>query len=187
MNTSNIYRNRTIDKISEAASVLSENFEVSADDGKKLAEVFPGILKNATITADGQIQLDEEAKKSAIEKAETMITSNAEAEKNIIRQEMAKLDAFIDAKTVELAVVEGVLESENQANAAALLVDLTNEGAFTQAIAQLEQDELANNKAKIEAQENNEKEYGKYRTEVNRDSFEKIDKIYIANWERKHK
>ena len=47
------------DKIREAAMLIGERYVVASEDAKQLAEVFPEIMENAEVLADGQIQLNQ--------------------------------------------------------------------------------------------------------------------------------
>ena len=148
--------------IAEATKDLEEGFSLSANSADALSEAFPGILENATIAYDGTITLNEETRKEILKTAEAEMKASAETQKAIVKQEIAKLKGFIERKELELSVVKTVLEQGNEANAAAMLADLANEGEFSQMLAQYESDRVKTHENALGVQGDNffeEKEY----------------------------
>ncbi len=68
-----------IDEISKQASVIGENFVVSANDIRELNNTFPGILEGMTTLADGSIQLNQQVVSSAMAGAEAEVQADSQA------------------------------------------------------------------------------------------------------------
>ena len=118
-----------IDDINEQASMIGENFVVSANDIRELNNTFPGIIQGMRDLGDGTIQLNEEVAQSAIGMAQAEITADSQAtiqklknqadllrQKQAVYQQMANA-AFILAQSEtasdeEAAKAKGII-SEN--------------------------------------------------------------------------
>ena len=168
----------SFEKVAEAADLVGEGFTVSAEDAQELSDVYPGILENATITAEGQIKLDKEIANSKISTTEEAMLANAESQKAIILTDQARLDAAITAKETELAVVEMTLASEDKARQAQILSDLANQEGFVNEIAQIEQDEVETNLNALKAKGINTKTFGDYELDIDEDVAKKGAEIY---------
>lgn len=77
----------SLNDVTEAAANIGEGFLISADNARELAEVFPGILDQATVTADGMIQLNEEQAASAMGVGEADANS-------FVKAQVDKLNAY---------------------------------------------------------------------------------------------
>lgn len=88
-----------LENIKTAAEAIGEGFKVSAEDIESVAEAFPGILQDYTVTADGMIQLNADIAKSCIETARLDAEENRKAVREKLLQEqgflIAKGDAFM--------------------------------------------------------------------------------------------
>lgn len=118
-----------IDDINEQASMIGENFVVSANDIRELNNTFPGIIQGMRDLGDGTIQLNEEVAQSAIGMAQAEVTADSQAtiqklknqadllrQKQAVYQQMANA-AFILAQSEtasdeEAAKAKGII-SEN--------------------------------------------------------------------------
>lgn len=72
-------------KVQEATKLIKEGFKVAYTDAEALQAVFPGILAEHTIAADGMIQLNSEIAQSCVELAHTQIENDQEACKQNIK------------------------------------------------------------------------------------------------------
>ena len=115
-------------QIRDTASMIGDDFLVAADDIASVAAVFPGILENATTTADGMIQLDSNVAQAAIAAAQTEVNATAESVAAKLRTEAG----FYRKKSetyAAMAQAAGVLASaetasaEDTANAKATIED----------------------------------------------------------------
>ena len=101
--------------LADLQAAVSESYTISANEALKYAEVFPEILAQSKLTADGQIQLNEEVVNSFIESARAEI--NATIEKKIAELEAEK--EIIEAKKAyaeaKLAIVKQAAEAEGEA------------------------------------------------------------------------
>ena len=118
-----------IDDINEQASMIGENFVVSANDIRELNNTFPGIIQGMRDLGDGTIQLNEEVAQSAIGMAQAEVAADSQAtiqklknqadllrQKQAVYQQMANA-AFILAQSEtasdeEAAKAKGII-SEN--------------------------------------------------------------------------
>lgn len=173
----------SFDKVVEAAELVGEGFVVSAEDAQELSDVYPGILKNATVSAEGQITLDQDIANSKIGTAEEAMKANAESQKAIVLTDQARLDAAIKAKEIELKVVEMALASEDKARQAQILSNLANQEGFVDEIAQLEQDEVETNLEALKAKGINTRTYGNYELDVGEDVVKKSAEFYQKDYE----
>lgn len=115
------------DRISQGLDMISEGFLVTADNASVLKDVFPGILENATITAEGMIQLDSSVAQSAVGLAneELRISSETVIEKLKNENEfaLAKGEALLEMSKVlqgyadsEVLTEQGATEAKGKLN-----------------------------------------------------------------------
>lgn len=78
-----------INDVKDAIDLIGDDYTVDADSLEQLVSVFPDILDNATITADGLVQLDQSVADSAITAAQSEIEA-------AIGSDTAKLDSAIE-------------------------------------------------------------------------------------------
>lgn len=65
-----------MDDITEKASLIGKDFIVDANDIRELNNVFPGILEDMQILGDGTVQINDKIAQSAMDAAQTEITSS---------------------------------------------------------------------------------------------------------------
>lgn len=81
------------DQIAEGAGMIGENYIVAAEDIEELNDAFPGILKNATILADGTMQLNSEVAESAMAAAQESLQADTDATVEKMKNQQAELEA----------------------------------------------------------------------------------------------
>ena len=105
------------DSITSALSVIDEGFKTNRESFEDLMETFPEVLNGATVLANGEIQLNEQVLKSAVEKRKGEIESSADAQiaqiKDAIESAIAQRNAlqatyeFMSNTAVKSAILQG--------------------------------------------------------------------------------
>lgn len=104
----------SMDDINKKASMIGENFVVSADDIRELNNTFPGIIQNMQDLGDGTVQLNEQVVQSAINMAQAEVAADSEAtikklqnqasllrQKQTVYQQMANAAAILAGAEVD--------------------------------------------------------------------------------------
>ena len=117
-----------MDNINEQASMIGENFVVSANDIRELNNTFPGIIQGMRDLGDGSVQLNEEVAQSAIGMAQAEVAADSQAtiqklknQANLLRQKQAVYQQMANAALI-LAQTETGSEQE-AADAKAVISD----------------------------------------------------------------
>lgn len=93
--------------VESATSLIQEGFKVAYDDVQALQAVFPDILAEHTITADGMIQLNADIAQSCVDLAHTQITNDKEA----CKQNILDYQAVLLSKAAAMRqIAEGLAE-----------------------------------------------------------------------------
>lgn len=139
-----------IDNIKEKASLIGEEFVVSAKDIRELGNAFPGILEGIEYLSDGTIKLNEDIVQSAMAgaeaevKADTMAAIEKLENQKILLQQ--KRDSYQKIADIALSIATGEISSEE---------DVAN--AKTKISEQLSEIETVNDQLTSQAQLNNAK------------------------------
>ena len=117
-----------MDNINEQASLIGENFVVSANDIRELNNTFPGIIQGMRDLGDGSVQLNEEVAQSAIGMAQAEVAADSQAtiqklrnQADLLRQKQAVYQQMANAALI-LAQTETGSEQE-AADAKAVISD----------------------------------------------------------------
>lgn len=109
----------SMDDINEKASMIGENFVVSAEDIRELNNTFPGIIQNMQDLGDGTVQLNEQVVQSAINMAQAEVAADSEAtikklqnQASLLRQ---KQSVYQEMANAALILAKGETESEQTA------------------------------------------------------------------------
>lgn len=96
-----------IEDINEQASMIGENFVVSANDVRELNNTFPGIIQGMRDLGDGTIQLNEEVAQSAIGMAQAEVAADSQAtiqklknQADLLRQKQAVYQQMANAALI---------------------------------------------------------------------------------------
>lgn len=110
-----------IDKASESLTTLaklqdevSNGFVISADKAMEFAKVYPEILEGATLSADGQIQLNSDVVNSFIEGKQAEINSQIDADIAKLQGEKEVLEGKVALAQAELDLARGVVEGKGE-------------------------------------------------------------------------
>lgn len=108
-----------MDDITEKASLIGENFVVSANDVRELNNTFPGIIQNMKDLGNGTVQLNEDVVKSAIGMAQAEVAADSQAtikklqnQATLLRQKQA---VYQDMANAALILAQGETESDQTA------------------------------------------------------------------------
>ena len=103
-----------MDNINEQASLIGENFVVSANDVRELNNTFPGIIQGMRDLGDGTVQLNQDVAQSAIGMAQAEIAADSQAtiqklknqadllrQKQVVYQQMATAASVLAGTEVD--------------------------------------------------------------------------------------
>ena len=101
-----------MENIDEMASKIGENFIVAAEDLEELNDMFPGILENAEILADGTMQLDREIVASKMDAAQAEVQADTDKTVEKLQNQQAELLAKRDAAQQIADIAGAMVEGE---------------------------------------------------------------------------
>ena len=148
-----------MDDITEKASLIGENFIVSANDVRELNNTFPGIIQNMRDLGNGTVQLNEEVVNSAIGMAQAEVAADSQAtikklqnQSTLLRQKQA---VYQDMANAALILAQGETESDQTAAEAKAKIseDLTKIKGINDELQT--QQEMDNDKAAADASYSN--------------------------------
>ena len=142
-----------IDDINTKASMIGENFVVSANDVRELNNTFPGVIQNMRDLGDGTVQLNQQVVESAIGMAQAEVAADSQAtieklrnqasllrQKQVVYQNMANAAMVLaqsETQSDETAADQRAIISENLATLKGLndKIETQNEMDNDQAVA----------------------------------------------------
>lgn len=111
----------TIDSVSDSFQTLAElqaevanGFSLSLDKALEFAKVYPEILNNAQVSADGQVILNEGVVNSFIQGKKAELDAQIDAEVAKLEADKAVLEAKVQAAQAQLDLAQNVGEGEGQ-------------------------------------------------------------------------
>lgn len=111
----------TISSVSDALTVVADlqdavadGFTMSLEKALEFAEVYPEILNNASVAADGQIELNEATVNSFIDGKEAEIKAQIDAKITQLQADRDVLDAKLAFARAELELAQSVGEGKGQ-------------------------------------------------------------------------
>lgn len=111
----------TVDTMSSAFQTLADlqaevadGFVLSLDKALEFASVYPEILNNAQVSADGQILLNEDVVNSFIQGKKAELDAQIDAKISELEADKAALQAKMDAAQAQLDIAKNVGEGEGQ-------------------------------------------------------------------------
>lgn len=151
--------------VQEATGLIQEGFLVAYEDIDALTSVFPGILADYSITADGMIQLNSDIAQSTLELAQSQIKNDKEAcRQNILNYQnvmLAKAAAMRTiaenlAKLMNTEITDEETIAEAKANINSAMTDFKSACADEQALISdgLSSSEIDDTNQVMEANEN---------------------------------
>ena len=163
----------TIDTVSSSMTNLANiqnqvanGFTMSLDKAMEFAAVYPEILNNATVAADGQITLNQQVVNELIANKQDEINATIDAQIAELEAKRAALVAMKTAAEAQLEMAKSVAEGEADISLseAQYKIDLVN--AATQAFIDAGMDEAAAHKQALEVMGMNEDEFNALVAEV---------------------
>ena len=116
-----------LDNMNENASLIGDNFIVSADKLQELNNVFPGILQNMQDVGNGSVKLDKTIAQSAMQAAQSEIAADAQStieklqnQATLLRQRQKVYQSMADAA---LVMAKGEEATEQELANAKLAID----------------------------------------------------------------
>ncbi len=144
---------------------VGSNYELTAEQARAWANVYPEMLENATVTSEGIVQLNADEANAFIEGKEAELIAAGEAE--IAKLEMDK--AALEAKKakaqaeVDLAIAAATAETDVERDAALMQLEYGN--ALTQALIANDISETTSNQLAAAAMAGNEEEFARVAAE----------------------
>lgn len=127
------------DVMQDAAGKISSSYQVSAKDIEAVSAVFPEILENATVTANGMIQLDGNVAESAKATAQTELQSQVDSLKAQMEAQATMLHAKGEAYMAIAEAAEACAKTEMVGDEVSTEQRAAIQEAYTKALALEEQ------------------------------------------------
>ena len=149
---------------------VGSNYELTAEQARQWANVYPEMLENATITKEGIVQLNAEETNEFIKAKEAELMAAGEAEiaqlemeKSVLEAKKAKAQAEVD-----LAIAAATAETDVERDAALMKLEYGN--ALTEALIANDISEATSNQLAAAAMAGNEEEFARVAMEAAQDS-----------------
>ena len=141
--------------INDVQALVADGFAVDVEKAMELAEAYPQILDSATVTADGQLLLNEEVVNSFISTKQGELNAAIEAKIAELEGDKALLLAKKDLAQAQLDMAQQVANGEAELTAAQLQNRLDNSNKVVQALIEMGISEADAYKAVYEAMSKN--------------------------------
>lgn len=162
-----------IDKVSESLTTLanlqnevSNGFVMSADKAMEFAKVYPEILEGATLSADGQIQLNSDVVNSFIEGKQAEINSQIDADIAKLQGEKEVLEGKVALAQAELDLAREVVEGKSELTQEEAIYRINAANALLQALIEAGVSESDAYKLVCASMAKNQTEFDKVAAEV---------------------
>ena len=100
------------DALKSAAELIGEGFLVAAEDAEELAKVYPELMQEAEVLADGSIQLSQQIVQAIMDGNNAAITSNSKVTEKQLEDKIALVDAEIAFQETKLQILQNLLNGE---------------------------------------------------------------------------
>lgn len=131
----------SLQAVNSVQDLIADGFVVDTQKAMELAAAYPSILDNATITAEGQLQLNEATVNSFIEGKEQEINSSIDAKIEELKADAAVLEAKKAFAVGQLQMAESVAKGEDAITVAQLKNRIDNSNKVVNALIQMGYDE----------------------------------------------
>ena len=116
----------SLKSLAEAEELVADGYTITSAEARKLAEIYPAILEAATVTADGQVALNQAVvdKFIADKEAEVKAVSEAEIQKLEVQKALLKSQLDTVQKQIEAAELgsDAEIEAANRSAGARMLM-----------------------------------------------------------------
>lgn len=103
-----------LEQIASIQNAVADGFTISADKAREFAEAYPEILANATVSADGQVTLNQGIVDAFISGKQEQVNAAIDAEIADLQAKKASLEGQMAFAQAELEIAQNVGEGEGQ-------------------------------------------------------------------------
>lgn len=103
-----------LEQIASIQNTVADSFTISADKAREFAEAYPEILANATVSADGQVTLNQGVVDAFISGKQEQVNAAIDAEIADLQAKKASLEGKMAFAQAELEIAQNVGEGEGQ-------------------------------------------------------------------------
>lgn len=100
------------DALKSAAELIGEGFLVASEDAQALNDVYPALMENAQVLADGSIQLNQDVVKAIMEGNSTVLTEDSLTTQEQLENKITLLDAEIAYQQSKIKALQQYLQGE---------------------------------------------------------------------------
>lgn len=104
------------DALKSAAELIGEGFIVAKEDAEEFAKIYPALLEQSTVLADGQIQLNQGVVQSIMNGNSAVLTSDANKTAGILENQIAVLDGQIAYQETVIQNLQDYIAGEQSAS-----------------------------------------------------------------------
>lgn len=103
-----------LEQIASIQNTVADSFAISADKAREFAEAYPEILANATVSADGQVTLNQGVVDAFISGKQEQVNAAIDAEIADLQAKKASLEGKMAFAQAELEIAQNVGDGEGQ-------------------------------------------------------------------------
>lgn len=103
-----------LEQIASIQNTVADSFTISADKAREFAEAYPEILANATVSADGQVTLNQGIVDAFISGKQEQVNEAIDAEIADLQAKKASLEGQMAFAQAELEIAQNVGDGEGQ-------------------------------------------------------------------------
>lgn len=103
-----------LEQIASIQNEVADGFTISADKAREFAEAYPEILANATVSADGQVTLNQSIVDAFISGKQEQVNAAIDAEIADLQAKKASLEGQMAFAQAELEIAQNVGDGEGQ-------------------------------------------------------------------------
>lgn len=103
-----------LEQIASIQNAVADGFTISADKAREFAEAYPEILANATVSADGQVMLNQSVVDNFISGKQEQVNAAIDAEIANLQAKKASLEGQMAFAQAELEIAQNVGDGEGQ-------------------------------------------------------------------------
>ena len=103
-----------LEQIASIQNTVADSFTISADKAREFAEAYPEILANATVSADGQVTLNQGVVDAFISGKQEQVNEAIDAEIADLQAKKASLEGQMAFAQAELEIAQNVGDGEGQ-------------------------------------------------------------------------
>lgn len=100
------------DTLKSAAELIGEGFLVAAEDAQALNDIYPALMENAKVLADGRIQLNQDVVKAIMEGNSAVLTDDSLTTQEQLENKITLLDAEIAYQESKIKALQKYLAGE---------------------------------------------------------------------------